>query len=192
MSATRTMRTPGHFRCKYCGQSFTLKSNWSIAPFARYFLKISLPFKDCSNPDCDNHGYNVFEHYTAKGLSSRRRYRRDGKYRMICRKCNRKFNLGEALQLSGTNKEADSRALKKSVRQIIEGVKTLRGVTDSIEFTGMNTSTYYKRLFRISARLCDYHAWRNARLLHKGFVLPDEPVRVYTDTLQVCRHGTAP
>ena len=54
---------------------------------------------------------------------------------MICRKCNRKFNLGEALQLSGTNKEADSRALKKSVRQIIEGVKTLRGVTDTIEFT---------------------------------------------------------
>ena len=132
-----------------------------------------------------NHGYNVFEHYTAKGLTSRRRYRRDGKYRMVCRKCNRRFNLGEALQLSGTNKKADSRALKKSVRQIIEGVKTLRSVTDSIEFTGMNTSTYYKRLFRISARLCDYHAWRNARLLHKGFVLPDEPVRVYNDTLQV-------
>ena len=77
----------GRFRCKYCGQSFTLKSNWSIAPFARYFLKISLPFKDCPNPDCDNHGYNVFEHYTAKGLISRRRYRRDGKYRMVCRKC---------------------------------------------------------------------------------------------------------
>ena len=129
---------------------------------------------------------------------------------MVCRKCNRKFNLGEALQLSGTNKkanscavkkipdpgsgsereadrrEADPRALlKKSIRQIIEGVKTVRGVTDTIEFTGMNTSTYYKRLFRISARLCDYHAWRNARLLHKGFVLPDEPLRVYTDTLQV-------
>ena len=198
----------GCFRCKYCGQSFTLKSNWSIAPFARYFLKISLPFKDCSNPDCDNHSYNVFEHYTAKGLISRRRYRRDGKYRMLCRKCNRRFNLGEALQLTGTNKKANSCAskkipdpgsesesghseadprglLKKSIRQIIEGVKTVRGVTDTIEFTGMNTSTYYKRLFRISARLCDYHAWRNARLLHKGFVLPDEPLRVYTDTLQV-------
>ena len=184
----------GRFRCKYCGQSFTLKSNWSIAPFARYFLKISLPFKDCPNPDCDNHGYNVFEHYTAKGLSSRRRYRREGKYRMVCRKCNRKFNLGEALHLTGTNKAADSRtlkedipppeekhdqesdlrALKKSIRQIIEGVKTVRGVTETIEFTGMNTSTYYKRLFRISARL-----------LHKRFVLPDEPLRVYTDTLHV-------
>ena len=150
----------GRFRCKYCGQSFTLKSNWSIAPFARYFLKISLPFKDCSNPDCDNHGYNVFEYYTAKGLSSRRRYRRDGKYRMLCRKCNRRFNLGEALQLSGRNKKANSCAvkkipdpgsdcseadlrelkksralLKKSIRQIIEGVKTVRGVTDTIEFT---------------------------------------------------------
>ena len=156
----------GRFRCKYCGQSFTLRSNWSIVPFARYFLKISLPFKDCPNPDCDNHGYNVFEHYTAKGLSSRRRYRRDGKYRMVCRKCKRRFNLGEALQLSGTNKKANSCALKKipgpgsgsgsgsseadsqekekkqarallkkSIRQIIEGVKTVRGVTDTIEFT---------------------------------------------------------
>ena len=140
----------GRFRCKYCGQSFTLKSNWSIAPFARYFLKISLPFKDCPNPDCDNHGYNVFEHYTAKGLSSRRRYRRDGKYRMLCRKCNRRFNLGEALQLSGTNKEVDSRELKKSrallkksVRQIIEGVKTVRGVTDTIEFTSACSNLLY-------------------------------------------------
>ena len=87
--------------CKYCGKSFSLKSNQAIRPFARYFLKISLPFNDCPNPDCDNHGYNVFEYYTAKGLLSSRRYRRDGKYRMICRKCNRKFNLGESLQLTG-------------------------------------------------------------------------------------------
>ena len=77
---------------------------------------------------------------------------------MLCRKCDQKFNLGEALQLTGTNKkanscaskkipdpgsgsesgrrEADPRALlKKSIRQIIEGVKTVRGVTDTIEFT---------------------------------------------------------
>ena len=79
---------------------------------------------------------------------------------MVCRKCNRRFNLGEALQLTGTNKkanscaskkipdpgsgsesesgrrEADPRALlKKSIRQIIEGVKTVRGVTDTIELS---------------------------------------------------------
>ena len=175
----------GRFECKYCAQSFALRSNWSIAPFARYFLKASLPFNDCPNPGCSNHGYNVFEHFTAKGLLRNRRYRRDGKYRVICRECNTKFYLGEALQLTGTNEEKLSRSLKKSVRHIIEGVKTRRAITDTIEFTAMGTATYYKRLFRVSSRLRDYHAWRNARLLHTGFALPDEPIRVYTDSLEV-------
>ena len=85
------MRTPGAFGASIVGNHLRSSPNWSIAPFARYFLKISLPFKDCSNPACDNHGYNVFEHYTAKGLISSRRYRRDGKYRMLCRKCDQKL-----------------------------------------------------------------------------------------------------
>ena len=169
----------GRFRCKSCEQSFTLKSNRAIRPLARYFLGLSLPFADCPNPACANRGYNAFEHYTDRPRVRARRYRPDGEHKMICRYCRQKFHLGEALHLTR------SRDRKKSLREIVDGVRTRRSVTDAIELTGIATGTYYERLFRIGARLRDYHAWRNARLLHEEFGGSDEPVRVFTDTLQV-------
>ena len=169
----------GNLRCRYCGQSFTVKSNLAIRTLARYYLELSLPFADCPKPDCSNRGYNAFEHYTPGLPISERRYRRDGQYKMKCLACGRSFHLGAALHLGDPN------GLKKSLRNIIDGVRTRRSVTDAVELTGIAIGTYYNRLFRISARLRDYQAWRNARLLHQKFELLNEPIRVFTDTLQV-------
>ena len=169
----------GRLRCRSCGQSFKLKANQGISPLARYYLELSLPFADCPKADCSNHGYNVFEHYTPGEPISTRRYRHDSMYTMRCEACTRRFRLGEALHAT------QSGGLKKSLRHIIDGVRTRRAVTDTIELISIATGTYYSRLFRISARLKDYQAWRNVRLLRKEFGNSNKPIRIFTDTLQV-------
>ncbi len=56
---------------------------------------------------------------------------------------------------------------------------------------GVPEDTYYTQIKRVGARLRDYLAWRNARLLQGRFANRDAPVRVYIDTLIVslARHG---
>ena len=169
----------GRVRCKYCGQSFTLKSNRAIRPLARHFLSLSLPFADCPDPACANHGRNAFEHYFEQPGVHASRYRRIGPYRLACRACGRRFYLGEALWVSPTS------AVRKSMRNIIEAVQTTRAVADSIEATRITASAYYGRLNRCARRLRDYLAWRQARLLHRKFARADHPIRVYTDTVHV-------
>lgn len=46
----------GRVRCVACGQSFRLNSNRAIRRIASQFLAWSLPFADCPNPECANHG----------------------------------------------------------------------------------------------------------------------------------------
>ena len=169
----------GRLRCKACGQSFTLKSNRAVRALARHFLALSLPFADCPATACENHGRNVFEHFFERPDVRVSRYRRIGLHRMACRACGRSFQLGEPLALS---RNAD---VRESLGAIIDGVRTTRGVADTIEATGMTSSAYYGRLRRGAARLRDYHAWRNARLLHPDVARRTGPVRVYTDTLHV-------
>ena len=175
----RITTSDGCIECKYCGQSFTLKSNRAIRPLARHFLSLSLPFADCPDPNCGNHGWNAFEHFFDKPGGHLHRYHRVGPHRMACRCCGRTFALGEALGLSTSD------TVRTSLRDIIDGVRTTRAVADTIEATRISSGTYYARLRRCAARLRDYHAWRNARLLHKDFARADHPIRVYTDTLHV-------
>ena len=142
-------------------------------------LSLSLPFADCPDPGCVNHGRNAFEHYFEQPDVRASRYRRIGPHRLACRACGQRFYLGEALWVSPTN------AVRKSMRDIIEAVRTTRAVADSIEATGISASAYYGRLNRCAQRLRDYLAWRQARLLHPKFARADQPVRVYTDTVHV-------
>lgn len=169
----------GRIRCKYCGQSFTLKSNLAVRALARHFLGLSLPFADCPDRDCGNHGRNVFEHFFERPDVRVSRYREVGAHRMACRSCGSTFYLGEPLAL---RRDA---GVREALGAIIDGVRTTRGVADTIEATGMTSSAYYGRLKRAAARLRDYHAWRNARLLHRDVARRKEPVRVYTDTLYI-------
>ena len=52
-------RPVGVLQCRYCGQSSRLASNQAIRPIAHYFLSLSLPFADCPNAQCQNHGVNL-------------------------------------------------------------------------------------------------------------------------------------
>ena len=166
------------FKCEYCGQTFSLKSNRAIRAPARYFLQLSLPFADCPDKDCENHGVNVFERwYAQKGL---RPYRRQVEHRVLCKSCGESFNTGEALQLRRTGK------VKEEMREVILGVvESLHTVSSGIDRTKLLISSYYSRLSSGGARLRDWQSWRNARLLHWSFEKRQEPLAVYTDTFKV-------
>ena len=172
--------------CKFCDQSFGFKSNLCVRPVARHFLSLSLPFADCPNLGCRNHGANVFEHFA--GTGDRRRYRRDGPSRAACRSCGARIRLGEALHI------AQSRSAKRSVAGILDGVRTGDSVTEAVERLGIGVGTYYDRLERSAARLRDNLAWRNAKLLHPRFGAAADPVRVQTDILEASlqRWGEGP
>lgn len=185
----RIVARGGRIECKDCRQSFTLKSNQAIRPLARYCLQLSLPFADCPNSSCSNHGINVFENYVTKGDAAAKRlawpYRRLDEHRVGCRSCGARFRLGEPLHL------ARNRAMRLTVRQLIQGVQAKRSISDTIDQTRMSTSSYYSRLKRASARLRDWHAWRNAKLLHERFRRWEGPLRAYTDVIEVSLQRSA-
>ena len=106
-------------RCKQCGHSFDLRNNQAVRPVARHFLSLSLPFADCPDDSCENHGYNVFEHFFDKGFDKRGRSRYDRagtEHRVSCRECRRTLYLGEPLRLTV------NLLLTRSLRLILEEV----------------------------------------------------------------------
>ena len=186
----------GRFRCKACDMSFELKSNLAVRAIARHFLDLSLPYADCSNPQCVNHGRNVFECYTSAGtgpppgpaeqrLTGKRRrpYRKMGEHRVYCRECGtdgrRKaphaFMLGTSLSAKGRL------AAQKHVLEMLRGIDEQRSITGTINRMQMGVGSYYTRLHRISHRLRDYSAWRNASMLRPDFWPRDGVARVYVD-----------
>ncbi len=187
----------GRLHCKYCGQSFGVKSNQALRPIARYYLSLSLPFADCPNEDCDHHGLNVFEHYDPR---HRPYYRAGSDYRAGCKACRRQVHTdskdGIARSFRWTLGEAQHKGdmdlwLKRRLKTIIKGVLSGSSVTNTLEALGelalkkrncqlkrrdikwqakikVNPESYYNQLIAISRCLRDYHAWRNVRLLNPG------------------------
>ena len=190
--------------CEWCGQKVRLNAAQSIRPLARHFLSESLPFADCPHETCDQHGRNAFETLPRSGV-------RGGAYWQatahdlrctvcladcpdedcpngppLARRCpkgkacpNKPFPLGIALGLSERPK------VRRSIDAIIHSVGEGRTVTDA-RASGIPVGSYYRRLQRLSARLGDYHAYRNAFLLKPGFCdQENRTAQVYTDVLQV-------
>ena len=218
----------GEIECRYCGQTSRLLSNRAVRPIARYYLSLSMPFADCPDPKCANHGINLFENWTSRSSRSARYYRRENEHLARCRACLRTFPVGNpfGVRTSLTKEEratkreelkhkADQlrrqkhaslgnldedeilehllnledkrkrRQVRAAWRGIIEGVRTQRSVTNSIEVLGIGVGNYYRYLDQIACRLRDYHAFRNAKLLHADIPGQSTPIRVYTDVLEV-------
>ena len=175
-------------KCRHCGLSFQMLPNQAARPLARHFLSLSLPFADCPDPECANHGLNLFENCPPKGAPGPRRYRWSAPHQAVCCACQGRFTVGEALHA------ARGPALGKSIRTMVESVRMGVSVTKSIEVKRIATGTYYARLLRCGARIRDNHAWRNAKLLHPCFAVGDKPLLVQTDVLDVSlqRFGDGP
>ena len=171
----------GRIACRHCGKSFKLMSNASIRPAARHFLSQSLPFADCPDEGCPNHGLNVFEHYGPDWPKARRLYHRgSAEHRVMCWACRGRFTIGAPLRF---RRAGQPRAAKRDLGRIIRLGRSGLGVLEACEEIGLSIGGYYSRLHAAGDRLRDYHAWRSARLLRRSFGEWPEPVRVYTDTL---------
>ena len=198
----------GRMRCKYCKQSFEIRSNEALRHIARYFLSLSLPFADCPDVTCENHGHNVFENYIARDSLYRAtsRYSRAGsEHRVSCASCRQTFSLGEPFRLSVDSK------LNKRLKLIIAEALSQQSVTNILEKLwkldlsmsdnsddqniSIRPDAYYSQLRSIGRRLRDYQSWCNARLLDpRAKVERKNPVRVYTDVMQVSlkQYGDGP
>lgn len=168
-------------QCKRCGMSFGLKSNLAIRPLVRYYLEQSLPFADCPNLDCANHGYNAFEHYMEPGSVYKRKragpalYRKQGEHRVSCRECHTRLYLGNALHLK-TDEHID---------EIVKGVFAKRETTITLDQLRISVGSYYSNLRRIAARLRDWHVYQNAHLLQRKYTKWPAPLKIYADTIRV-------
>ena len=95
--------------CLECNQEFIPRANGSIRAIARHFLSQSLPFADCPEISCSNHGANIYEDYRKYGQArvahrvrcKGKRYAQDADRKQPCGKT---FALGEPFALSRTNK----------------------------------------------------------------------------------------
>ena len=200
VSGTRG-RPVGEILCRDCGQSARLASNKAIRPIARYFLSLSLPFADCPNTECQNHGMNVYEHWASPGGAHPPLYRPKSAHRLRCRECGKWVALGTpfGISLKLSKPERDGldpdeivglekqrrRQVRRDWKTVLEAVRTQRSVTNTIELSGMGVGTYYRHLARVAARLRDYHAYRNARLLSAGIAHRDKSVGLFTDVLDI-------
>ena len=177
----------GRFRltCKHCRDEFELHSNRAIRTPARHFLSQSLPFATCPDPGCGNYGVNAFECLPFERGVRQGPYRRvtTTEHQMRCHRCRDRTSvvtLGTALGLKKREREH-----KKRLRNVIRGALYFRSLWMIEEEYGVSRNTYYTQLKRAGARVRDFLAWRNAKLLHPRFAGRAEPVRVYTDTLNV-------
>ena len=173
-------RTDGAGRCRYCNGHFSAKPNRALRPIARYFLSLSLPFADCSNPDCNNHGVNVFENYSDTGSGIFRHYRIEKENAVRCCLCDKWIRLGEPWHLPRNDETVDS--VWRLTDYILVGAKKRRVLVR----LGMRSQTYLNRVRKIGRRVKDYQAFLNAHLLSPTVLsrLDVGPVaRVYTDIL---------
>ena len=176
-------------KCRGCGLSAIVHAGPSLRPVARHFLSQSLPFADCANDACSNHGVNAFEHLGRRPGPEGTRYRVNGPHTLICAACadaGRKpthFSIGEPVELS------DTRDVRSDVRWIIRSVREHLPVTAVRGLFGIPVGSYYRRLFRLAVRVGDYLNWRNAYLLSPEFRRAHGgTARVYTDVLNVSLH----
>lgn len=180
----------GEIRCRSCRRVSRLASNAEIRPIARYFLSLSLPFADCPDAECENHGANLFEHWVEPGTGQRPRYQRDWAHAARCIPCVEKAALAAqplpAPIVLGTARRAAYRPQTRvRWRAILDGLRARRPGADRVDLMGMKIASYYGSLARIAARLRDYQAFQNAHLWHPGHSGGREPVALYTNVVEI-------
>ena len=189
----RIKRDDGKYQCKACEQSFDLKSNRAIRQIARYFLSLSLPYADCHDPTCLNHGANVFEHYTRPGVhvgpwphqpasgpvKKGRRYRRKSEHRVLCRGCGDAFPLGIPRWVAKGDEAA------AQCEELLLAMARKDNVSDTYNLGDMGVGEIYSRQSRVAGRLRDWLAWQNAKLLRPGFWSKAGCAHVQTDDMVI-------
>ena len=171
--------------CRVCGYGSRLISNRAIRPIARYFLGLSLPFSDCPNEDCNNHGRNLYEHWPLDGDSGPV-YRRTGAHTALCNRCRAEGGPhGASIVLGTPRKAADRPETRARWRAFLNSLPGTHSIAEATERLGISYATYHRDLARLGARLGDYHAFRNAQLLRPDIPDRARPVSLHTGVIQL-------
>ena len=185
--------------CRYCGGERALHAARSIRPIARYFLAESLPFADCLEEDCENHGVNVFEVMGRNGRGRRLRvpYTKNGPLRVHCngRRRSTEKRCGASITLGSKQPRGHSSPEKRKETKL--ALFLIRLGLSPTHANGFDLTTDFFGRCRVNfgEQFRDYHAYRNAFLLKPGeYGLEDSTAVVLTDVLQVSlkRYGTGP
>ena len=179
-------RPAGKIICWYCDQVSRLASNKAVRPIARYFLSLSLPFADCPNAECQNHGVNLYETWDEDARV--RPYRRTGEHTARCNRCGtqpRSPGGSPSIVLGTARKAADQPKTQQRWRGILDALQAGRSIADATEYLGISDTTCRRHLARLGARLGDYLAFRNARLLHPDIPNSERPISLYTGVMEV-------
>ena len=195
MGRDRQGGTFGKIQCRGCGQASGLASDRAVRPVARYYLGLSVPFADCPNEACDNHGANLFEHWGPWDGGQPVRYRREREHGAGCMPC---IEAAESagiprpgpIVLGTARRTSYSPATRVRWAAILASLRDRRPGAGRVDLMGIKAASYYGGLRRIAARLRDYQAFRNARLWRPGLPGRDEPIALYTDVVRMA-YGTA-
>ena len=187
--------------CEYCTAKIELRSARSSRPVARHFLSESLPFADCPEEDCSNHGRNVFEVFGRLRRGNRpyhiNRDRATGVERLTCngRRKSTDQRCGGSITLDvPVIKDKDDAKRRRTIAKILVLIRLGLSQTHA---NGLDISSdaFASNLRRFGDVFRDYHAYRNSYLLKPGWCGQEEKTAVVvTDVLQVSlkRFGTAP
>ena len=180
-------------RCKGCGQNARLASNAAVRPIARYFLSLSFPFTDCPNDRCRNHGVNLYEHWPLAG-KGRSPYRTTREHVARCNRCGGHAagseERGSSISLGTPRRVVDRPETLDRWRALLTALPAARSIAEITQILGVSYEGCYRDLARLGARLSDYHAFRNAHLLHPDTPSRERPISLHTDVIQLsARHS---
>ena len=180
----------GKIRCRGCGEVSALASNRAVRPVARYYLGLSLPFADCPNEACVNHGANLFERWGPLDGGRTPRYRREREHGARCVPCIEAAEsaadpLPAPIILGTARRTSYGPATRVRWAAILDSLRDRQPGAGAVDLMGIKAAVYYGGLRRIAARLRDYQAFRNARLWRPGHAGRDRPVPLYTDVVEM-------
>ncbi len=180
----------GTIRCRKCGQVSELTSNRAVRPVSRYFLGLSLPFADCPNETCVNHGMNLFEHWQVVESDPPIRYRREREQGARCVPCAEAADSAASqrpapIALGTARRTSYSPATRLRWAAILDSLRSRRPGAGTVDLMGISAASYYGSLRRIAARLRDYQAFRNSQFWNPDLPRRGEPAALYTDVVEI-------
>jgi DNA polymerase III epsilon subunit-like protein/transposase-like protein len=151
-----------HLLCKYCGESFPLKSNQGIAEEAIRFTPQApqRPVPACKNGNCENFGKGAKQYphlYSKSGRTAA------GSQRYICKSC--KSTFSETKKAIARQRKSH---LNRYIFKCLMNKVPLKGIADIF---GISMDTVYRKINFLYTQCNRFLEAREARLL-RGMSLP--------------------
>jgi DNA polymerase III epsilon subunit-like protein/transposase-like protein len=151
-----------NLRCKYCGETFPLKSNQGIAEEALRLTPQApqRPEPACKNEKCENFGKGAKQHPQLYSKSGRTPA---GSQRYVCKSC--KSTFSETLSAIARQRKSH---LNRCIFKCLMNKVPLKGITDIF---GISMDTVYRKIDFLYEQCNRFLEAREARLL-RGMSLP--------------------